>query len=525
MKFSAIALCAALAASAAATCCVRPERARAGRGSASPPAPALEPKAMEILKATSEKLASAKTMAFTAVSTYERAARNGQPLYYSSIHEVTLERPDKLRVITPGDGTPDEFYYDGKTMMAYVPSKNVVAVSDAPPTDRPASRPRLGEGRDLLPLRRRARLRPDGGTVEDAEVGLLRRPLDRGRRRADRHDRARGRRGGGGGVDRRRTTICRCQVRVVYANEPAQARYQTVFSDWRLDLPVEPAEFANPKALKAEHIDFAPPGDADAAGRGQPAAGGEEAMSRVRSGGHAMKALMLAATAALAVAAAIEPAGAWMRGGGGFGGSWGHTAGGGFYHEGDAGGFDARDRGRAGRRRARERRGRLLARERGQRLRRVSRQRLRRLLPWDLRQPVWRVSHRRLRRLLSSAGGGELLRRRAATTAATADGARRPPARAVGAAAVGAARLRPRRRSSRPGRSERRSAICRRAASTSTVRCAPGTSARRAGSSRSTARTASITGSCRRRCDALCGRARRGARRGRRPRPQDARRP
>ena len=53
-----------------------------------------------------------------------------------------------------------------------------------------------------------------------------------------------------------------------------------------------------------------------------------------------MKALMLAATAALAVAAAIEPAGAWMRGGGGFGGSWGHTGGGGFYHEGDAGGFN-----------------------------------------------------------------------------------------------------------------------------------------------------------------------------------------
>ena len=52
-----------------------------------------------------------------------------------------------------------------------------------------------------------------------------------------------------------------------------------------------------------------------------------------------MRALMLAATAVLAVATAIGPADAWMRGGGGFGGSWGHTAGGGFYHEGDAGGF------------------------------------------------------------------------------------------------------------------------------------------------------------------------------------------
>ncbi len=53
-----------------------------------------------------------------------------------------------------------------------------------------------------------------------------------------------------------------------------------------------------------------------------------------------MKALVLAATAALAVATAIEPADAWMRSGGGFGGGWGRTAGGGVYHAGDAGGFE-----------------------------------------------------------------------------------------------------------------------------------------------------------------------------------------
>ena len=85
------------------------------------PAPMIEQKAIEVLKAASDKLAAANTLEFTAVSTYERAARNGQPLYYSLVHQVTGERPDKMRVITPGDGTPDEFYYDGKTMIAYVP--------------------------------------------------------------------------------------------------------------------------------------------------------------------------------------------------------------------------------------------------------------------------------------------------------------------------------------------------------------------------------------------------------------------
>jgi hypothetical protein len=200
-------------------------------------------------------------MAFTAVSTYERAARNGQPLYYSSIHEVTLARPDKLRVITPGDGTPDEFTYDGKTMMAYVPSKNVVAVADAPPTidklldeawekaaiyfpfaDVLASDPYADLSKTLKSAFYVGRSIAVGGVPTDmialagdevaAEVWI-------------------------GVADH----LPR-QIRVVYANEPAHARYQTVFSDWKLNIPVYPAMFTNPKALKAEHIDFAPPGDA-----------------------------------------------------------------------------------------------------------------------------------------------------------------------------------------------------------------------------------------------------------------------
>src|SRR5208283_2604244 len=98
------------------------------------PPPPIEQKAIDILKAACNTLANAKAMSFSALSTYERAARNGQPLYYTVLNQVTMQRPDKLRVITPGDGTPDEFYYDGKTMMAYVPSEDLVAVTDAPPT-------------------------------------------------------------------------------------------------------------------------------------------------------------------------------------------------------------------------------------------------------------------------------------------------------------------------------------------------------------------------------------------------------
>ena len=100
----------------------------------SAPQPGIEPDAVAILKAMSDKLAAAKTISFNAVSTYESPAVNGQRLYYTTVSQVTVERPDKLRVMTPGDGPPTEFYYNGKTMVAYDPAMNLVAITDAPPT-------------------------------------------------------------------------------------------------------------------------------------------------------------------------------------------------------------------------------------------------------------------------------------------------------------------------------------------------------------------------------------------------------
>jgi hypothetical protein len=94
----------------------------------------IEPRAINILKAMSARLAAAKAMTFTAVISYESPTRLGPPLIYATKSEVTLQRPDKLKVITLGDGPASEFYYDGKTMMALAPAENLVAVADAPPS-------------------------------------------------------------------------------------------------------------------------------------------------------------------------------------------------------------------------------------------------------------------------------------------------------------------------------------------------------------------------------------------------------
>ena len=94
----------------------------------------LEPRAIDILKAACARLAAAKSMSFTAVVSYESPSRFGPPLIYSTQSEVTLRRPDKLKVITVGDGPPSEFYYNGKTMTAFSPRENLIAVANAPPT-------------------------------------------------------------------------------------------------------------------------------------------------------------------------------------------------------------------------------------------------------------------------------------------------------------------------------------------------------------------------------------------------------
>ncbi|MGC2352203.1 MAG: DUF2092 domain-containing protein, partial [Candidatus Udaeobacter sp.] len=96
--------------------------------------PSLEPKALDILKAASSRLAAARTMKFNAVHFYESPSRQGHPLAFTTKSEVTLQRPDKLRVIMSADGPASEFYYDGKKMMAYAPAENLVAIADAPPT-------------------------------------------------------------------------------------------------------------------------------------------------------------------------------------------------------------------------------------------------------------------------------------------------------------------------------------------------------------------------------------------------------
>jgi len=94
----------------------------------------IEQRALDVIKAASDKLAAANAMSFTAIVDVEYPSKLGPPLSFPVRYDVAMQRPDKLRVLQSGAAAPNEFYYDGKTMMAYLPDANLVAIADAPPT-------------------------------------------------------------------------------------------------------------------------------------------------------------------------------------------------------------------------------------------------------------------------------------------------------------------------------------------------------------------------------------------------------
>src|SRR5436190_22468573 len=220
--------------------------------------PALEPKAIEILKAASSRLAAARTMKFTAVEFFESSSRHGHPLSITTKSDVTLQRPDKLRVITSADGPASEFYYDGKNMMAYAPAENLVAVADAPATidaaleqayhsaaiyfpfaDWIVADPykEMSEGMKLAYYIGQSKV--IGGTTTDMvayiDHGVFIQAWI--------------------GAEDKLPRL----LHATYLEDPERLRHTLVLSDWQLDAAVPPDTFASAKAASANPMPFAHP--------------------------------------------------------------------------------------------------------------------------------------------------------------------------------------------------------------------------------------------------------------------------
>src|SRR5271167_1362795 len=220
--------------------------------------PALEPKALAILKASSDRLAAAHTMAFTAVETYESPSRQGHPLVFVNKSEVTLQRPDKLRVITPGDGPASEFYYNGKTMTAFAPAENLIAVADAPPTIDAAMEAAYRLHGTYFPFDDLIVADPYKDMAEGLKLAYyIGQSHVVGETTTDMVAYV-----DNGvfieiwiGVEDKLPRL----IHAIYLNDPAQLRHNLMLSDWRLDLAVPADAFAPANAAGAKHIPFAHP--------------------------------------------------------------------------------------------------------------------------------------------------------------------------------------------------------------------------------------------------------------------------
>lgn len=218
----------------------------------------LQPETLTILEAACARLASAKTLNFTAIAQYESPARTGLPLAYLTLSQVTLERPNKLKVVTPYDGPPSEFYYNGKTVMAYEPKADLVAVAKAPPTiddmlkaadsvaaiyfpftDLIVSDP----CKSLLPSLKVAftmgQSRVIGDTLTD--IVVFANSIGQAQLWVGHEDH----------LPR--------MLRVVYFDEPGQYRHQVVLRDWQIDQPIPPGTFSSAAAAHAKRMQFARP--------------------------------------------------------------------------------------------------------------------------------------------------------------------------------------------------------------------------------------------------------------------------
>jgi hypothetical protein len=218
----------------------------------------LEPRAMELLKETSARLAAAKSMSFTASVGYEYPSKLGPPIVYTVRYDVTMQRPDKLKIVVPGDGPASEFYYDGKTMMAYAPVENLAAVVNAPATIDLALKAAYDNAAIYYPFSELVAADPYAALTDGAILAFYVGPS-----------------GVVGGTKTDMVVWANDDVflqiwigaddklprriRAMFREDPLGLRHEMELTNWQLDPAVAPETFASPKAQSAGRMAFASP--------------------------------------------------------------------------------------------------------------------------------------------------------------------------------------------------------------------------------------------------------------------------
>ena len=208
----------------------------------------LEPKAIDVLKAVGNRLAAAHTVFVVAVETVDSLSRRS---------EVTLQRPDKLRVSLSGDGQRLESYCNGNTMVTYSAAEKAFTIAKAPPTINECLKDAY-----------------KSAALETPAVDLILSDLHADLLRGLKHASLVGH-----SVLAGETTDVVSysddnvsvqmwvgtedklprRLQVVYLNDPKRSPHSALFSDWKMDAPVRPDVFTSLNRGSGDRIESAEP--------------------------------------------------------------------------------------------------------------------------------------------------------------------------------------------------------------------------------------------------------------------------
>ncbi len=95
---------------------------------------AVEPQAVEIIKAATDYLKAAEEFTFHAEISFDTPTPSGVKVQYAAGQDIAVKRPDKLRTAYQGDNRNTRSWYDGKTFTLLNLDRNFYAQWEAPPT-------------------------------------------------------------------------------------------------------------------------------------------------------------------------------------------------------------------------------------------------------------------------------------------------------------------------------------------------------------------------------------------------------
>src|SRR5215471_12253726 len=87
----------------------------------------IDPLALKVLKAVTDPIRDAKAFSFRTRAIREYLGSNGQIISYFTTSDVTVGRPDKLRVDFKGRGRDVQLYHEAGKTVLYAPESKLYA--------------------------------------------------------------------------------------------------------------------------------------------------------------------------------------------------------------------------------------------------------------------------------------------------------------------------------------------------------------------------------------------------------------